>query len=270
MLVLLLIAPLTGCLVKEDKASKVIGRSTDSVRQFVNGDIFQYQIYGQKTNIADPSNPYLSVSGTLTIQYANVFLIDPGTGSNYPFNVLQEDTELAMNGVATTTTRYLKQDSSTGALSVMAAKPASSTIRYASTTGTTTNPQPVELLPSPVPLTGNFDINYRYFLDCNPTCNEDAIMRDNITYNGNYEIATNVGHFNSIRYDFSSSTKPVSTGIFDIRGACGTTNTDYNGAAYIFPEVGVVFMDFQCFPTSGDSFTIRANLSSTNVPIPSS
>ena len=268
-LVLLLITVLLpGCLVNDKKSSKTIPRTTDRLRPIIGNEYFQYNITGQRNYISGGSTQ--PVTGTLTVKYSKINLLLPsGTDT---ISAIQEDSTITVNGTTQSIVRLLQQDAAIGTLSVIAIN-FGGTIYYVGQNDQWDSPLDVVFLPSPIPLTGNNTVDFQYFSGCPPTCTATvATLTEDVTFKGNADIQTNVGKFNAIKIDFSGSTKLaspiISNGPFDFRGACSATNTDYSGASYIFPEVGVVFVDYTCTSSDSTIDTLQIKLTSTNVAIP--
>jgi len=270
LLVVVLPVLVSGCLVNDKKSSKTITRSTDYLRTITGNEYFQYSITGQHNNSLGGAPQ--SISGTLTVKYTKGNLLVPF--SSVYINAIQEESTLATNIANQTVVRWLQQDAATGALSVSAIE-LNSKNYYVGQSNVLASLDNVQFLPSPIPLSGNNSVDFKYFDGCDlpaTSCNTVvAIMTEDTTFKGNTDIQTNVGLFSALKYDFAASTLSATIpGPFDIRGACSSGNGDYSGTSYIFPEVGPVLMDYTCTSADGSGVidTLRLNLTSTNVNIP--
>jgi len=195
-------------------------------------------------------------------------------------SVIKEISTLTVNGASQTIIRWIQQDPITGSLSVVAINLSSSNY-YVGQSDAWDTPHAVEFLPSQVPQTGNYSIDFQYFEGCDsgktacsaadPTKTTVVNMTEDITFKGSAEIQTNIAKFNAIKYNFAGSTTLAKiAGPFDFRGACSVKDGDYSGSSYIFPEVGTVLLDYTCTAADGSGIvdSLRVNLTSTNVYIP--
>ena len=268
--------PLGGCLVNEDSDTRTtIYRTTDVVRPIVNGDFYDYRIVGNITNSGGGGSSQF-VTGTLTVEYNDDnSLPQPFGGALYPDRVIREDTTLTLGGAVYTTKRYIQQNMD-GSLQVLAAKSGTELYRTGPADNDTGNLQPIVFLTSPVPLTGDTNINFQYRQGCetlgDTTCASIiTTINDTVVYRGNSTIDTDVGKFNSIVYESTGSISTTTPNIrLDFRGACSSSNATFYVQTYIFPEVGIVYYDYTCTAQdlSGLGYNFRAYLTNTNVPIP--
>ncbi|MGD8569973.1 MAG: hypothetical protein PVJ39_17940 [Gammaproteobacteria bacterium] len=260
-----------GCLVSEGDTPPTINRTTNDVRTIVSGDFYLYDITGQITNIDGTSR---TVTGTLKVEYTADTLPEPFSQSGFIPDIFLEVTTLTLGSTSYTTNRYIQQNSN-GSLQVLAATSGGELFRTSSDDVTTTL-NPIVYMASPVPVTGDDSIDFRYMRGCETTsnnCDQGVAMTvaESVTYSGDAVIDTNVGRFNTLRLDFSGSiTANFDNLLFDFRGACTTRGASYEGQAFVFPEVGIVFYDYLCTSAdaSGISHNFRVRLSQTNVPIP--
>lgn len=265
-----------GCLVSEGDTPPTIPRNSNDLRSIVSGDFFLYDVTGQITNVDGSSR---TVTGTLKVEYtAEPSLPEPFGVTGFIPNVFLEVTTLTLGSTQYTTNRYIQQNVD-GSLQVIAARQNGEYYRT-SLDDITNTLDPIVYLTSPVPSTGDDNIDFRYMRGCEATTNCDPgggqpaiamTVSESVTYSGGEVIDTNVGRFNSLRLDFSGSITPnYDNLLFDFRGACSSRGASYEGQAYVFPEVGVVFYDYLCTANdgSGNSHNFRVRLTQTNVTIP--
>lgn len=272
LLAVIVMFSLTSCLVNEDKAPRIITRSTDTLRTLTGSEYYEYVVEAQVTSSAS-ATPQV-VNGTLTISYTAATLYEPFNTGNLIPGVFIEATSLTLGGTTYFANRYIKQ-APDGSLIVLAANPTTSpyttsTMYRATTTGGNT-PQEITYFNSPVLSTGTIDIHYDYLQGCETlsACTGPvAFETDTITFLGDADITTNKGRFKALRLDYQGTVASTIATVFDIRSGCDTGNGTFFGSTYVFPEVGIVYMENSCTAsdTSGHRFT--ASLRSTNVPIP--
>ena len=285
---------ISGCLVDEDSTPTLKNRTTDDIRLLQNGDYFNYIVAGRFTPLGGGSPTLLE--GTLNVTYTVESFPLPFTseaGAPIPGGtIFREYSVLDLGpGNIYRVKRYIQQAPS-GALSIVAAR---ADITNNSPTGTRyrvgqydavfnpnplSNPQPVEILASPVPSTNaDNETNFRYqymsgcetpAVDCNPILAQE-INLISIEYQGNADVTTYDGRFNTLVVHYNgnflgpSSPSPL---LFNIMGACDSYQGSFTQSNYIFPEVGVVFIDTTCTPSGGGGYFYTASLSNTSVPIP--
>lgn len=269
---LIISGALTGCLVEDAAPAKTIYRTTDEVRAIVSGDYFEYNVEGKNTTIDGYSQ---SFTGTLRIEYYTDSLIQPTWLGGGSISVIREETTLTI-GTSYTTTRYIQQNVD-GSLQVVAANVGGTLYRTGPEGGNNSTLEPIIFLESPVPQTDTFPLNHQYLEGCESgtTCTQVVTtIAESVSYQGSGDVTTNKGKFNALRYDYSGVINPAInpfTALFDFRGACNSSTdsnaANYYGYAYVFPEVGTVFIDQGCTASTG-SHDFRAYLTTTNVAIP--
>lgn len=273
---------LAGCLVDEDDVAPIKNRSTDNFRLIQDGDFYNYRVFVTFTPSGSPSN---SVEGNLNVTYSSTTLPNPFlAGGNVPGTIFREYSVLTLGGTVYTVKRYIRQDTTTGALSVLAIRDGSfdndvGTLFRIGQNSNLTAPIAVEILPSPVPSTDasdQFSFVYQYMAGCESGAScaaiEQQINNISIEYQGNADITTFEGRFNALRVDYNGNflggdSPPVPI-LFNLKGACDLDSASFTQSEFIFPEVGVVFIDNTCTPSGGGGFYYTASLSNTNVPIP--
>jgi hypothetical protein len=275
----LTLVSIAGCLVDEDDTVEIKYRSTDSFHLLSDGDYYDYIVRGQ---ITVGTTPPSSFEGTMSVTYSDALLPDP-FNIGFSVTVLREETVLSLGGFTYTLTRYIDQDAN-GSIFIIATRAQGNSTLYRTKPTTSLNniPEPVEILDSNdpmtagIPLSGTTKIDYQYMPGCEATtpC-ATAVQRisnlllDTTTYQGNADVTTNRGRFQAIRIDYTGRFTTITpTILFDIRGACDQNDAVFFSSDYIFPEVGVVFMEHSCTTFGGGGHNYTASLVNTNVSIP--
>ncbi|NOZ53406.1 MAG: hypothetical protein GXP08_09760 [Gammaproteobacteria bacterium] len=263
---------LSGCLVSDDEELKtLIDRDNNTLHTIKAGDFMEYRVAGQVTIAAN--NPQF-VTGTLTITWENTQIPRP-FGDTPPIDVLKEITTLTLGSTSYETLRYIKQQTD-GTIDLYAFDGANPDeyYRVGPDNENLGNIAPVSILHSDVKTTGTENINYKIAEDCKTglSCtNKIMSITNNVTYQGDAEIQTDVGKFNTLRLDYDGSLIPSFTNIatiFDIRSACDESNAKFGGNLYIFPQVGIVRIDQRCNNLAGGGHDYTAVLTNTNIAIP--
>lgn len=272
----LALVSIAGCLVDEDDTVEIKYRSTDTLRTLTGGEFFDYVVYGQTTS---PTGITQSFEGTLNVTYLATTLQPPLNIGGPLIPVIQENTTLRLGASVFTLTRYLQQDVN-GSISVLASSTTGigGTIYRTGEDGNLSNPHPITIRTSPVPSTGGLaNVDYQYMQGCeSPATSCSAVVQDindiTIVYQGDADITTFDGRFQALRIDYNGlflgPVSPVTPALFDLRGACDNDNATFFGSTYVFPEVGIVFIDNSCTSASGGGHRYTASLVNTNVAIP--
>lgn len=270
----------------EDDIAPIKNRSTDSFRLLNAGDFYDYIVNGQVTNGGTSS----FFQGTLSITYFTSTLTFPFGSTSIMPGVLREETELTMGGTTYNLTRFIQQDAN-GSIHVLATRDQNGTTLYRTKYRSTASniPEPIQILDSNdpvsggIPLSGTTDIDYEYMPNCeaaspcsipvqrisNRHADDPTMIPPTTTYQGDSDITTNLGRYNSIRIDYTGRFSTlISSILFDIRGACDIDYASFFSSDYIFPEVGVVFMEHSCTTFGGGGHNYTASLVNTNVAIP--
>jgi len=286
LIMLLAISSVAGCLVNEADVPEIKNRSTDSFRILSAGDFYDYIVDGQVTN----SSGTRFIPGTLSITYNTSTLTYPFGSTTVIPGVLREETELTLGGASYRLTRFIQQDAN-GSIYVLATRDQASPTLYRTKYRATAAsiPEPVQILDSNdpissgIPLSGTTDIDYEYMPNCeaaspcsipiqrisNRHVDDPTLLPPTTTYQGNADVTTNVGRYQSIRIDYTGRFSTlISSILFDIRGACDKDYASFFSSDYIFPEVGVVYIEHSCTDVSGYGHHYTASLYNTNVPIP--
>jgi len=270
---LLAISSVAGCLVDEADVPEIKNRSTDTFRTLLGGEFYDYRVFGQVTTAMGTSS---SFEGTLHVDYTLDSLANPlNVGGTVP--VIREDSTLTLGATVYSLTRFLQQDL-TGTIYVLAVRVGGigGTLYRTGENTILNNPHPISILTSPVPSSTSTlnNLEYQYMQNCespNTSCSGVVqTIRDNtISYQGDAVITTFDGRFNTLRIDYDGLfLGPSAPTLFDLRGACDYNTATFFGSTYVFPEVGVVFIDTSCTAVSGGGHRYTASLTNTNVPIP--
>ena len=274
---------LSSCLVNEDDVPSIKNRTTNNFRILTGGEYYEYRVYGQITSNMGVTQ---SFEGTLRVEYFSDTIRLPFSLTSVA--ALREETTLNLGGSVYNLTRFLQQDTTPGSLTegkldVMAVRVGSAATGTLYRTGENTqlnNPHPIEILKSPVPDENEPDainISYQYMSNCespNTSCTAAVQEINNILirYQGNADVTTFNGRYNTLRIDYDGQFlgpfSPSTPALFDIRGACDDDTAMFFGSTYVFPEVGVVFLENSCTAADSAGHHYTASLSSTNVPIP--
>ena len=279
LLFVLTIVTIAGCLVDEDSEETLIGRSTATLRTITGGEYFDYLVFGQITTSVGTFPQ--TFEGTLNVSYYVDTLPNPFIGGTVPGLVIREVSTLTLGATVYTLTRFLQQDLN-GSIYVLAVRNggAGSTIYRAGENNDLSNPHAINIFPSPVLTTPGVtfnNIDYQYLQGCeSPATSCSSVVQTindtSLTYQGDAEINTFDGKFQALRIDydglFLGPMSPSTPALFDLRGACDNNNATFFGSTYVFPEVGVVFMENSCSIPGGGGHRYTASLVNTNVVIP--
>lgn len=268
---------ISGCLVDEDSVASIKYRSTDTLRTLTGGEFFDYVVYGQ---ITTPQGISQTFEGSLNVTYTLDSLPNPlNIGGNV--SVIREDSTLTLGASVYTLTRFLQQDFS-GSILVLAVRTGGvgGTIYRTGENSILNNPHAINILSSPVQSTPGLimtNVEYQYMQGCEAPATTCAgvtqTIRDiTITYQGDADVTTFDGRFQALRIDydglFLGPLSPNTPTLFDLRGACDENTAMFFGSTYVFPEVGIVFMDNSCTSIAGGGHRYTASLVNTNVTIP--
>ena len=270
-LILIVTLPLSGCLVDEDDPLRTIKLGTDlRFRILTGGEFYNYIVDAQMTTAGNTT----FLEGSLTVQYTLTTLPEPFNTSGLISPVLREDSVLTLGLFSYNLRRYLQQNSSTGAISVLAVESGSTLYRAGNSI---TNPQAIEIIESPLTTTiaTGPSLSFDYMQGCEtvtPSCSSVIAQSINKTldYQGVVNAGTLEGIFEAVRIDFSGSfTGGSAPTLFDMVGACDQNNATFFGAEYIYPQVGIIRIENACISAGGGSgHSYTARLSNTNVPLP--
>ena len=267
----------SGCLVDEDDVASIKNRSTDTLRTLTGGEFFDYVVYGQNTT---PTGASQTFEGSLNVTYTLDSLPNPlNTGGTV--SVIREDSTLTLGASVYTLTRFLQQDFS-GSILVLAVRTGGigGTIYRTGENNILNNPHAINIQSSPVQSTPGLimtNVEYQYMQGCeapSTTCTgvTQTIRDVTITYQGDADVTTFEGRFQALRIDydglFLGPLSPNTPTLFDLRGACDENTAMFFGSTYVFPEVGIVFMDNSCTSIAGGGHRYTASLVNTNVTIP--
>ena len=304
----ILVVALSGCLVGDDDDLKIRKINTSIYRIIQDGDFLEYRIAGTRTPPGVPTGN--SVTGKLTIDY-DFINIPAAYGLGAPIPVIRETSHIVIDKfIDETVIRYLQQDTTVGSPTegtlylVGYPSPTVGQPWYVTQHGILNplqNAAPVEIVKSPAPTeptlptgdgdpVGSGDKTYNFTImdDCvnSPSCNSivgsisDTInfidIGDPPTAIQTYDTSTDFARFETIGYTYNMLfIDPYSDNqVLDARMFCDANGIQFDGVAYVYPAVGIVYYEMTSCnpsPTNPDPSTyfIIATLSGTNIPLPS-
>jgi hypothetical protein len=264
-----------GVAQKQDDPPGFHYRTTNALRTINDGDYLEYNVTGQ---VANNIGQLSIVTGLMRVEWFDDQLAEPLSGvSTIP--VLREVTTLTLDQEATTYTsvRYLQQQPNglkvlafSGVPDLLWAGSDSAPDDGAALMGFTS-------MPSPVPTSAERLYTFPIWEGCQdaPVCASKLMtFNDFRVFVSDAPIMTDLGGFSSIYIGYSSGgfSPDVSTmpALVDIRGYCDSTSAHFDGAMFVFPQIGVVYWENSCtaLDGSGYSSTLTGSLSATNIDIP--
>lgn len=273
--------PLSGCLVKK-KDVETYSRTTDTLRIYQPGDQIVYDFWTTRTQ--GSSTPQ-RLSGTLTVRWQEPQTLQDPFDSNTYYDVLKQTFTFLNNGGDTNinpgVVRYIQQDETTGAVSVVAVDSGTERFWFNTNGGTVVDAvSPMTFFDSPLNYTDEFLVNFHIMGGCEKKyaiCDTDnSIYTNSINILGDTESITSnyLGKFeNPIKISLEGSIQPFTGGeaapLLDILQACyaeappDSIASHVGSIAYIFPEIGPIRIENFCYSNYGNdldqtTYTIRS------------